>query len=129
MSAFLPKLACANIENAITILDTRRLKVTVARAQFTGVGGTRVDGIEIQFEDTGPGISPETKANIFNPFFTTKDPAGGQNIGLGLSILYEVISGHGGYIEVESELGKGTVFKVMLPHCATPPNIENANYL
>ena len=120
--------------NAVQAMDgpenrDRRLKVKVARAQFTGVGGTRVDGIEIQFEDTGPGISPETKANIFNPFFTTKDPAGGQNIGLGLSILYEVISGHGGYIEVESELGKGTVFKVMLPHCATPPNIEKGNYL
>jgi signal transduction histidine kinase len=105
--------------NAVQAMDgqdrDRRLTVRVARAQFPGVGGRLTDGIELQFEDTGPGISPDTKANIFNPFFTTKDPTGGKNIGLGLSILYEVISGHGGYIDVESELDQGTVFKVVLP--------------
>ncbi len=109
------------IYNAIQAMDTevadqpRRLTVRAKAVRFPIVGGALIDGIEIQFEDTGPGISSETKAKIFNPFFTTKDPTGGKNIGLGLSILNEVVSGHNGYIDVESELGNGTVFKVYLP--------------
>jgi signal transduction histidine kinase len=69
--------------------------------------------IEIQIKDNGKGISPENLSKIFNPFFTTK-PAG-QGTGLGLSISYEIIAGHEGDIQVESEPGKGTTFYVRLP--------------
>ncbi|MFH1996349.1 MAG: PAS domain S-box protein [Candidatus Omnitrophota bacterium] len=69
--------------------------------------------IEVTFEDTGCGISKENLENIFNPFFTTKSPAGG--VGLGLSIVYRIIEGHGGRVEVSSKEGKGTTFKIKLP--------------
>jgi PAS domain S-box-containing protein len=69
--------------------------------------------IEITFQDTGCGISPKDLKNIFNPFFTTKSTAG--DIGLGLSIAYRIIENHKGRIEVESQVGKGTTFRITLP--------------
>nr|HID12294.1 response regulator [Anaerolineae bacterium] len=63
------------------------------------------------FHDTGPGMSPEQIANLFEPFYTTK-PTG---TGLGLAISYGIIERHGGVIEVSSRLGQGTTFVVKLP--------------
>jgi two-component system NtrC family sensor kinase len=62
--------------------------------------------------DTGCGVSPENLKKIFDPFFTTK---GSSGTGLGLSISYGIIHNHGGTIEVESTVGKGTVFTIRLP--------------
>ncbi|NBV42903.1 hybrid sensor histidine kinase/response regulator, partial [bacterium] len=106
--------------NAIQALETvenrpRLITVTAGPDDFKRVSGEIVDGIQVQIADTGPGIDDDTKAKIFNPFFSTKGPTGGKNIGLGLSILHEVVSGHDGYIQVDSEVGKGTVFSVYLP--------------
>jgi|GEM_PF-1942074 len=67
----------------------------------------------LEVSDTGTGISPENLEKIFDPFFTTKEP--GKGTGLGLSICYDLIQRHGGRIEVESEVGKGTKFTVVLP--------------
>ena len=69
--------------------------------------------LEITISDTGGGISKEDQKDIFEPFFTTK--AEGSGIGLGLSVVYGIITNHNGSIEVESEVGKGTTFKVLLP--------------
>jgi len=69
--------------------------------------------LEITISDTGCGISKEDQKNIFEPFFTTK--AEGTGIGLGLSVVYGIITNHNGSIEVESEIGKGSTFKVLLP--------------
>lgn len=66
----------------------------------------------IAVRDTGIGMSKEVKRRIFDPFFTTK---GEQGTGLGLSICYGIVTRHGGTIEVESELGKGTTFTIRLP--------------
>lgn len=67
--------------------------------------------IEVRFADNGSGISEENKHKIFDPFFTTKE----NGTGLGLSITYGIVEQHGGTINLESELGKGTTFIVLLP--------------
>ena len=69
--------------------------------------------IIIKIQDTGSGISEDNKKNLFEPFFTTKGTEYGT--GLGLSISYGINQNHGGDIEVESELDRGTTFTVILP--------------
>jgi len=75
---------------------------------------TKVKGNQaiLEVADTGVGMSDEVKARIFEPFFSTK---GERGTGLGLSICYGVVQRHEGAIEVESELGKGTIFTIRLP--------------
>ncbi len=68
---------------------------------------------EINITDTGYGISEENQANIFNPFFTTKDV--GEGTGLGLSIVYNIIEKWGGTIKVKSKKNKGTTFSIYIP--------------
>ena len=77
--------------------------------------GTRLEGdrLAIEVSDTGVGIPQEALGRVFDPFFTTK-PAG-IGTGLGLSICRTIVTGLGGAIEVESELGAGTTFRVLLP--------------
>lgn len=69
--------------------------------------------VHIEVSDTGVGIKSENLSRIFEPFYTTKDV--GQGTGLGLSISYRIIEKHGGTIEVESEEGVGTTFRIRLP--------------
>jgi signal transduction histidine kinase len=71
------------------------------------------EGIEISVTDTGCGIAAEHVPYLFDPFFTTKADQGGM--GLGLSVLYGIITNAKGRIEVESEVGKGSTFRVTLP--------------
>jgi signal transduction histidine kinase len=74
--------------------------------------------VKISVEDEGEGIPPEHLDLIFDPFFTTKDV--GQGTGLGLSVLYGIIREHGGWVDVESEVNKGSRFYVYLPTEFTP---------
>jgi len=69
--------------------------------------------VYIEISDTGKGIPLEQLNKIFDPFFTTKPV--GKGTGLGLSISYEIVKRHGGEMKVQSEVGKGTTFTVMLP--------------
>lgn len=71
------------------------------------------DTVRLEFSDTGSGISPENLKRIFDPFFTTK--AVGDGTGLGLSLTYSIVGKHHGKIEVDSEIGKGTTFRLLLP--------------
>ena len=67
----------------------------------------------VSIEDTGAGISPDIMSHIFDPFFTTKGI--GEGTGLGLSVSKGIVEQHGGMIEVDSEVGAGTTFKIKLP--------------
>ncbi|MBF0388481.1 MAG: PAS domain S-box protein [Desulfamplus sp.] len=69
--------------------------------------------LELEISDTGSGIDSNIKGKIFDPYFTTKKE--GQGTGLGLAIVHVVVQEHKGYIKVDSELGKGTTFRIYFP--------------
>jgi signal transduction histidine kinase len=68
-------------------------------------------GINIEFMDTGVGISEENLPNVFEPFYTTKE----EGSGLGMAISFSIIQQHGGSMEVDSQLGHGSTFRIWLP--------------
>lgn len=76
---------------------------------------TRLDNADATMEviDTGTGIAEEIRARIFEPFYTTK--AASKGTGLGLAVVHGIIANHGGRIDVESEVGRGSTFRVVLP--------------
>ncbi len=71
--------------------------------------------VEVRLTDTGPGIAPEHLSHILDPFFTTKE----KGTGLGLSVVYGIIDRHGGTLDIQSEVGKGTTVVVRLPIATT----------
>jgi signal transduction histidine kinase len=77
------------------------------------VTGRERDSVFVEITDSGAGIAPEDVPRIFDPFFTTKPV--GQGTGLGLSMSYNIVRKHGGYIDVRSAPGAGTTFRVVLP--------------
>jgi two-component system NtrC family sensor kinase len=84
---------------------------------FTGRAMSETtEGVEITIRDTGVGIPREDIADIFQPFFTTKE----DGTGLGLAISYGIIKAHRGDIEVTSEVGRGTTFRIFLPEGTCP---------
>ena len=88
----------------------------------TLLAGTRNlgDSVEIRIRDNGTGVPPDVKAKMFSPFFTTK-PAG-EGTGLGLSLSHDIIvKQHAGSIEVDTQLGEFTEFRIVLPRTAASP--------
>ena len=86
------------------------------RQDFSDISKTNATtacGVGLTVKDNGCGMSPETLKNIFDPFFTTKEPD--QGSGLGLAATYGIVKDMGGEIDVVSQLGKGSIFKIWLP--------------
>lgn len=113
----LPKIRCdfKQIQQALLNLISNASEA-MTRGELLTVEAKRSDSeglIEVIIADTGCGISEKDKKNIFEPFFTTKEE--GKGVGLGLSVVYGIITRHNGIIEVESELGKGSRVKILLP--------------
>ena len=95
-----------NAEQAMRTRAVRRIRVGARRVP-------NADAVELFIADTGHGIPEENLRRIFDPFFTTREV--GEGTGLGLSICYGIVRDHGGQIAVESRVGQGTTFKVLLP--------------
>ena len=110
--------------NAMVMGDDSELREVLVNMVFNAIdampeGGTLSlttrtagDSAIISVVDTGVGMYPEVRSKIFDPFFTTKGKAG---LGLGLAVSFGIIRRHGGNIEVESQYGKGTEFRITLP--------------
>src|SRR5262245_59312434 len=110
--------------NAMVMGDDSELREVLVNMVFNAIdampeGGTltlstrtEADSVIIKVVDTGVGMYPEVRSRIFDPFFTTKGKAG---LGLGLAVSFGIIRRHGGTIEVESQYGRGTEFRVVLP--------------
>ena len=95
-------------------LINNALQAMGAGGELTIISLEEKDNIKVKIKDTGVGISEENLKSIFQPFFTTKD----KGIGLGLSIVNEIVKKHQGTISVESRLGQGTTFIVSFPKFA-----------
>lgn len=117
-----------SIETANIRLDEAKL------AQYVGlVAG---DYVQLQVQDTGSGMGPETMLHIFEPFYTTKET--GKGTGLGLAMVYGIVRQNRGLVQVESVLGQGSTFTVTLPrgqgttngdHHPPKPLVETAGHV
>jgi signal transduction histidine kinase len=96
------------ILNAFQAMDGKPGKLSISISQEASAG---TPGVVTQFEDTGPGVPPDLREQIFNPFFTSKK----EGVGLGLAIVAKILDDHRGWIRLESESTRGARFRVFLP--------------
>jgi signal transduction histidine kinase len=102
--------------NAIQAMpEGGRVEIAIdqVRISQSGRASSVRDYVRLVIADEGTGIPPQNLPRIFEPFFTTKDV--GDGTGLGLSVCYGIVQEHGGWIQADSEVGKGSRFSVYLP--------------
>jgi len=99
-------------DGGLLLVETRRVQIA-ADDPSAGSGARPGPHAQLRVTDSGTGIAPEHLAHIFEPFFTTKEV--GKGTGLGLATVFGIVQEHGGWVRVESELGRGTRFDVFLP--------------
>lgn len=115
----LPVVPLGNAEQLVQVLMALMINATDANdgqgtiTVRTRTGPTPTDGAIVEVSDTGHGIARSELSKIFEPFYTTKAP--GRGTGLGLAICYGIVQDHRGRIEVDSAVGKGSTFRVLLP--------------
>ena len=103
---------CMNARDAIRDQGEIRIGTRLAQRRASPASAPSTF-VALWVSDTGMGMNDATRTRVFEPFFTTKRDRGGS--GLGLSVVYGVVTSHAGHIELESEIGKGTKFDVFLP--------------
>jgi signal transduction histidine kinase/ActR/RegA family two-component response regulator len=96
--------------------DGGRLSIRIDRAAFPDRSGR--SGLRLSLSDTGGGVAPEVLPHVFEPFFTTKDV--GKGTGLGLSQVYGFAKASGGFADIASQVGRGTVVTLYIPEVAHP---------
>ncbi|MBD9355406.1 ATP-binding protein [Methylomonas albis] len=111
----IPEINCiaSQLNQVFMNLLINAVQAIESHGRITIRTGHDKNSVWVEVEDTGKGIKPEQLGKIFDPFFTTKSV--GMGTGLGLSLSYGIVKKHNGCIEVKSELGKGTIFRVLLP--------------
>jgi PAS domain S-box-containing protein len=111
----LPTITChaAKLNQVVMNLLANAIDASNEGGKVTVRTGAENGSIQVAVADTGSGIDPAVRARIFDPFFTTKPL--GEGTGLGLSISYGIVQEHGGRIDVDSTLGKGSTFTIVLP--------------
>jgi PAS domain S-box-containing protein len=117
----LPPVECvlSQLNQVFMNLLVNAAQAIVGRGSISVRTGCSGDRVWIEIADTGTGIPPEHLQRIFDPFFTTKPV--GKGTGLGLSVSYSIVQKHHGTIDVESEAGRGTTFRIWLPVRQPPP--------
>ncbi len=128
------RLDLQNDSNAFINGDISELRDVLVNMVFNAVHAMPAGGhlklsaevvdnqVIVSVTDTGTGMPPDVRSRVFDPFFTTK---GVEGMGLGLSVSYGVICRHQGTVEVESEVGQGTTFRIKLPAVAVDADTEN----
>ncbi len=114
------------VVNARQALEAMRGERAMVQAPLELRITTDLEGdtsVVVKVSDNGAGISPSLLGRIWDPFFTTKEE--GVGTGLGLSVVHSIVTEHGGVVDVQSELGRGTEFMVRLPVVGAPDEVED----
>jgi PAS domain S-box-containing protein len=103
-------------ERGVVEVSTERKKVAKGDSRASAVPPGDYSVLSVR--DTGVGMTPETRARAFDPFYTTKEM--GRGTGLGLAMVYTIVKQAGGYIDLETSRGAGTTFRIYLPRVVSP---------